>query len=58
MALLTCNGILVPICYSALKLFSWTHFSEKIHEILFAGGVDAKDARNIFILCLETLETR
>ena len=56
MALLTCIGILVPICNSPLKLFSWTHFSEKIYETLFGGGVDAKDARNIFGLCLETLE--
>ena len=56
MALLTFIGILVPICNSPLKLFSWTHFSEKIDDTLFGGGMDAKDARNIFYLCLETPE--
>ena len=56
MALLTCIGISVPICNAPLKLFSGTHFSEKIDDTLFGGVVDVKDARNIFYLCLETLE--
>ena len=45
MALLTCIGISVPICNAPLKLFSGTHFSEKIDDTLFGGVVDAKDAR-------------
>ena len=53
MALLTCIGISVPICNAPLKLFSGTHFWEKIDDTLFGGVVDA---RNIFYLCLETLE--
>ena len=46
MALLTCIGISVPICNAPLKLFSGTHFSEKIDDTLFGGVVDVKDARN------------
>ena len=56
MALLTCIGILVPLYNWPLKLFSWTHFSEKTYETLFGGGMDAKDDRKFFRLCLETLE--